>query len=173
MTAENKAGEAMNKATEAGSKAAEAQSLAQKNTQELGSLRQVVSNLDDYKLQGEVTIPFKFNKFTLNDDAKKQLDTLVAEKGKFKRYFIAVEGFTDNRGSTDYNATLSQKRADSVVHYLVAKHDIPVYRIHMVGLGTDKPVDEGKSRASRAKNRRVEVKIYSADQNVGALSQLQ
>src|SRR6266849_7221163 len=48
MTAENKAGEAMNKATEAGSKAAEAQSLAQKNTQEIASLRNVVSNIDDY-----------------------------------------------------------------------------------------------------------------------------
>jgi hypothetical protein len=56
-----------------------------------------------------------------------------------------------------------------VVGYLVAKHDIPIYRIHMVGLGEEKPVDDGHNRAARAKNRRVEVKIFSADQVTASL----
>ena len=81
-----------------------------------------------------------------------------------KRFFIAVEGYTDSTGSKQYNEELSRKRADAVVNYLVAKHDIPIYRIHMIGLGEDKPADEGKNRAARAKNRRVEVKVFSADQ---------
>jgi outer membrane protein OmpA-like peptidoglycan-associated protein len=37
-----------------------------------------------------------------------------------------------------------------------------VYRIHLVGLGPNKPVDEGHTAAARAKNRRVEVKVYTA-----------
>jgi outer membrane protein OmpA-like peptidoglycan-associated protein len=45
----------------------------------------------------------------------------------------------------------------------VSKHDVPIYRIHMIGLGEEKPVDEGKDRAARAKNRRVEVKLFTAD----------
>ena len=46
----------------------------------------------------------------------------------------------------------------------MAKHDIPIYRIHMIGLGQEKPVDEARNRAARAKNRRVEVKVFNADQ---------
>jgi flagellar motor protein MotB len=55
------------------------------------------------------------------------------------------------------------------VAYLVAKHDIPIYRIHMIGLGQEKPVDEARNREARAKNRRVEVKVFNADQVTAAL----
>ena len=57
-----------------------------------------------------------------------------------------------------------------MVEYLVAKHDIPIYRIHMIGLGVEKPVDDARTRSARAKNRRVEVKVFSADQVTGVLS---
>jgi hypothetical protein len=49
------------------------------------------------------------------------------------------------------------------VEYLVV-HDIPIYRIHMIGLGQQRPVDEARNREARAKNRRVEVKVFNADQ---------
>ena len=62
---------------------------------------------------------------------------------------------TDKIGSADYNEALSRRRADRVVAYLVTKHDIPVYRIQLVGLGKEKPVDEGRNREARAKNRVV------------------
>ena len=87
-----------------------------------------------------------------------------------KRFFIAVEGYTDSTGSRQYNEALSRKRADAVVEYLVAKHDIPIYRIHMIGLGQEKPVDEARNTSARAKNRRVEVKVFSADQVTQSLS---
>jgi len=172
MTADTHAGEAMKQATEASNKAAQGIEMAGKNSQELNGLRQVVSNLDDYKLASEISIPFKFDKYTLTDDDKKQLDDLAANTRKSKRYFIAVEGFTDRIGTNEYNQQLSRRRADSVVQYLVTKHDIPLYRIHMIGLGEQKPVAEGRTRADRAKNRRVEVKVFSADQTA-AMSQLQ
>lgn len=170
MSAENRAGEAMNKATQAGQTAEEARNLGNQNAQGLNQLKDVVSNLEDYQLQGEVTVPFKFDSYRLKEDAKQQLDNLVTEKGKLRRYFIAVEGFTDRTGSMQYNEALSRRRADAVVQYLVTKHDVPIYRIHMIGLGKFKPVDEGRKRASRAKNRRVEVKIYSADKTLASLN---
>lgn len=172
MTAQNRANEAQTRANEAASKADQANAGVTKNTEEINNLRQVVSNLDDYKLQTEVTVPFRFDKYALTPDAKQQLDTLAEAVKRDKRYFIAVEGYTDRTGSASYNEGLSRRRADSVVQYLVAKHDIPIYRIHMIGLGSQKPVEEGRGRAARAKNRRVEVKLFSADQGT-AMSSLQ
>ena len=157
-------------AGEALSSAAKANQLGEQNTQAVNALRGVVSNLDDYKLQTTVAVPFQFNKYALSDDAKQDLDKLAGDVKSDKRFFIAVEGYTDKTGSKDYNAALSRRRADSVVEYLVAKHDVPIYRIHMIGLGEEKPVDEAKNRAARAKNRRVEVKVFSADQALASIN---
>lgn len=170
MTAENRANDAMTKANEAGSAAAAVRTIAEKNTQDLVALRGVVGNIDDYKLASEVTVQFPFGKHSLTDEAKQELDQLVAKKGSLKRFVISVEGFTDRTGSADYNVNLSRQRANAVVNYLVANHNIPVYRVYTVGLGKEKPVDDGKTRDARSKNRRVEVKIFSADQNAAAVA---
>jgi outer membrane protein OmpA-like peptidoglycan-associated protein len=151
-------------------RADQANQLGEKNTQELVSLRSVVANLDDYKLQTSVAVPFSFNKYALSTDAKTDLDKLATDVKSGKRFFIAVEGYTDSTGSKAYNETLSRQRADQVVEYLVAKHDIPIYRIHTIGLGEEKPVDEARNRTARAKNRRVEVKVFSADQATESLN---
>lgn len=156
MTAQNSAQSAMTKANDASA-------LANQDSEEIKSLRQQVTNLDDYKQVSDLTIPFAFNKYTLTDKDRQDLDNMVTNAAQNKRYFIAVEGFTDRTGSRQYNETLSRKRADAVTEYLVAKHDIPIYRIHMIGLGDEKPVDDGHTRAARAKNRRVEIKVFSAD----------
>ena len=167
MTAQNKANDAM-------SRADQANQAASKNNEEINHLRtnlqNVVANLDDYKVQNQVTIPFKFDKYALTPEARQQLDSVAQAAQGDKRYFIAVEGFTDSVGSHQYNEALSRRRADAVVQYLVAKHDIPIYRIHMVGLGSEKPAEEGRGRAARAKNRRVEVKLFTAELNASAMS---
>jgi len=162
MTAENKATEAMGKATEAGTAAADARSRADKASADVSSLRNVVANIEDYKLAGETSVLFAFGKDKLTPEGKEALDKLAADKANMKRFVIAVEGFTDKTGSQDYNTALSQRRANSVVNYLVTQHNIPLYRIYTVGLGSQKPADEGKGREARSKNRRVEVKIFSA-----------
>jgi outer membrane protein OmpA-like peptidoglycan-associated protein len=156
-------------AGEAKTTADQANKLGEKNSQELTGLRNVVANIDDYKLQTTVAVPFGFNKYELSADAKAELDTVAGEVKSGKRFFIAVEGYTDATGSKAYNEALSRRRADKVVAYLVAKHDIPIYRIHMIGLGQEKPVDEARNREARAKNRRVEVKVFNADQVTAAL----
>src|SRR5881227_3690404 len=65
--ADQHAGEAKNLADQANQ-------LGQKNSQELNGLRGVISNLDDYKLQTSVAVPFAFNKATLTPEAKADLD---------------------------------------------------------------------------------------------------
>ncbi|MDP9169726.1 MAG: OmpA family protein [Acidobacteriota bacterium] len=163
MSADSRAGDALNKAGEASAKADQA-------NRDLGELRNTVANLDDYKQVAETTLNFKFNSDKLTPDAKQGLDQMVANQGQYKRFFVAVEGFTDRVGSVEYNAALSRRRADAVVEYLVAQHNIPIYRIHMVGLGKMKPVEEGNTRAAGAKNRRVEVTLFSADQGAMAMT---
>jgi outer membrane protein OmpA-like peptidoglycan-associated protein len=160
--ADRHAGDAQNRADQANR-------LGEKNSQDLNTLRSVVSNIDDYKMQTSVAVPFGLNKHELSAEAKAELDKVAGEVKGGRRFFIAVEGYTDATGSKAYNEALSRRRADRVVEYLVAKHEIPIFRIHMVGLGQEKPVDEAKSRTARAKNRRVEVKIFSADQVTSAL----
>jgi outer membrane protein OmpA-like peptidoglycan-associated protein len=166
--ADSHAGEAMTRANQAGQSADKANQAAQQNSEDLNRFRQavsnVVANIDDYKLQNSATVPFRFNRYGLDDDARQDLDKLADSVKADKRYFIAVEGFTDSTGTKQYNEMLSRRRADAVVEYLVAQHDIPIYRIHVVGLGEAKPVDEGRNRAARAKNRRVDVKVFSADE---------
>jgi len=163
QAADQHAGEAMNKANQAAQ-------IGDQNTQALNSLRQVVSNIDDYKMQTSVSVPFKFDKYVLTSDAKQELDKIAGDVKSDKRFFIAVEGYTDSTGSRQYNEALSRRRADAVVEYLVGKHDIPIYRVHMIGLGQEKPVDESRNREARAKNRRVEVKVFSADQVTNSLN---
>jgi len=169
-TADQHAGDAMNKANTADQHAAQADQKADAATQGLNQLRGVVANLDDYKLQTSATVPFNFNRYMLTKESKQDLDKLADDVKADKRFFIAVEGYTDNVGSKQYNEELSKKRADAVVNYLVAEHDIPIYRIHMIGLGEEKPVDTARNRAARAKNRRVEVKVFSADQVMSSMN---
>jgi len=161
--ADQHAGEAMTSAKKAGDTADAA-------SRDLSKLRNVVANIDDYKMQTSASVPFAFNKATLTSEAKADLDKLAPALTSNKRFVVTVEGYTDATGDKNYNEALSRKRADAVVNYLVAKQNVPIYRIHMIGLGEEKPVDEAKNRAARAKNRRVEVKVLTADLEPGTSS---
>ena len=55
--------------------------------------------------------------------------------------------------------------------YLITQHNIPVFRIQDIGLGNEKPADTGRNRAARAKNRRVEVRMFTADTNLAMAQQ--
>jgi len=170
MTADQNAANADKHAGDAMNRANQVAQTADHNTQAIDGLKNVIANIDDYKLQTSVSVPFGFNRHVLTPEAQKDLDTLSGDAKRNQRFAIAVEGYTDSVGDKEYNEALSRRRAEAVVEYLVAKHDIPIYLIHLVGLGDQKPVDEGTDRAARAKNRRVEVKVFSADQAMTEMS---
>jgi len=133
------------------------------NSKEINDLRGVIANIDDYKPAGDATVVhFAVNKYILTKDEKAKLDAMATQLGSQQRYFITVEGFTDQTGTAAINDQLSRSRADAVISYLVGSHDVPVYRIHMVGLGSQKLVDEGKGRKAREASRRVEVTLFTA-----------
>jgi OOP family OmpA-OmpF porin len=156
-----KAAEVDQKAQAAGQSAAQAQTLADNAVHRVDSLQNTVANLDNYHVVNETSIQFAFDKDNLSKDAKAALDQLATNVPSTKGYIIALEGGTDSVGNADYNYSLSERRANSVIQYLASQHNIPAHKIYVVGLGKDKPVDSNKTREGRAKNRRVDVRLMT------------
>ncbi len=161
QAASSKADEANQKALAAGQQADQAQSLASQVSTGVNTLGQQVINLDNYQPVVETSVHFAFNQSDLTKKAKEALDQLGSEIASQKHYVITVEGDTDSTGPADYNYLLSQRRADSVIHYLATKYDVPAHKIYVIGLGKDKPAAPNSSTAGRAKNRRVDVRLLT------------
>ena len=70
-----------------------------------------------------------------------------------------MEGYTDNRGDKAYNEQLGLDRAESVKRYLYEEHQIPLHRISVISYGSDKPIAPNTTKAGRAQNRRVVIKV--------------
>jgi outer membrane protein OmpA-like peptidoglycan-associated protein len=106
-------------------------------------------------------VHFAFNKAELTKKAKQALDQLAGELPNTPHYILAINGDTDSVGSKEYNYGLSQRRADAVIQYMAEAHNIPAYKIYVVGLGKDSPVASNSTSSGRAKNRRVDVKLMT------------
>jgi OOP family OmpA-OmpF porin len=153
------------KAMAAGSEADKAQMAANGATQRVDALTNTVINLDNYRPVVETAVHFGFNKDNLTKDAREAIDQLAASVATTKGYIITVEGATDSVGTSEYNYDLSQRRANAVIQYLAAEKSVPAYKIYLIGLGKDKPVETNKTRDGRAKNRRVDIRLMT---NTGA-----
>ena len=160
-----KAAEVDQKALAAGSEADKAQLSANSATQRVDVLTNAVVNLDNYRPVVETAVHFGFNRDNLTKEAKEAIDQLATSVATTKGYIITVEGATDSVGSAEYNYDLSLRRADAVIQYLAAEKSVPAYKIYLIGLGKDKPVDTNKTRDGRAKNRRVDIRLMT---NTGA-----
>jgi outer membrane protein OmpA-like peptidoglycan-associated protein len=154
------AGDALTKGGQAMEQAQGARSMAENNMARTGQLEKYIDSYDNFQMSSSKTILFGFDKATLTDDAKKDLDDLAQSLSNAKKYVIEVQGFTDTTGPSNYNYGLSERRAATVVRYLTEKHNIPVYRVHTIGLGKDMPAQGAKGREGRKLSRRVEVKVY-------------
>ncbi len=173
-TADEKATDAGKKAAEAAAAAAQANSAAAAAAQQAQAantlaqqtgtkLDTTIQNLDNYKLVSTAPIYFKLGKSVLSKDEEAKLDEAIQKLASMKGYLIEVEGFADRTGNVAYNRELSRKRADSVVHYLAVEHNIPLRSIRELGVGSDFPDANNKTRDDRKENRRVDVKIYMLD----------
>lgn len=105
---------------------------------------------------------FEFNKFDLKDESKVELRKVIAFLNKNPTLNVEIGGHTDNVGGKAYNLQLSEKRAKSVMDYLVT-NGIPISRLSSKGYGDSLPVADNTTDAGRAQNRRTEFKIVSVD----------
>jgi outer membrane protein OmpA-like peptidoglycan-associated protein len=154
-----KANEADQHALEAGTKATAAQQTAQQAHTRLNTVEQVVTNIDQYQASTQTEIRFKPGQTLLSKNAKEALDEMATPLKSQRGYIIEVQGFSSGHGQTAISN--SQKMAESVVRYLVLNHEIPVYRIYLVGMG-NAPVQAAASDTKptkRISGGRVEISL--------------
>ena len=137
-----------------------AQETADKAIAGIATTNERISALDDYEAGKASTVNFKVASAVLSPESKTMLDEIANQAKTQKGFVIQVTGFASSDGNENYNRMLSQKRADSVVRYLVETHNIPLRRIITpFGYGELNPVADNTSRDGRQQNRRVEVAI--------------
>lgn len=105
---------------------------------------------------------FKSGRALMPGDAKVKFDAMITQlKADPKGVFIEIEGYTDNVGTTAYNERLGLERAETVKRYLHEQHQMPLHKINVISYGEEKPVAPNTTRAGRAQNRRVVVRVLS------------
>jgi peptidoglycan-associated lipoprotein len=105
---------------------------------------------------------FKFNKAALPDSARQRLDEMVAQlKQDPKAIFLEIEGHTDNVGGKFVNDKVGLERAESVKRYLYEQYQIPLHKMNVISYGEEKPVAPNNTKAGRAQNRRVVIKVLA------------
>jgi outer membrane protein OmpA-like peptidoglycan-associated protein len=103
-------------------------------------------------------IYFDFDKYDLKPESNSELDRVFRFLNSNPGIKVEISAHTDSKGSDEYNLDLSQKRAQSVVDYLVVK-GIIVERLAARGYGESVPVADNETEEGRALNRRVEMRI--------------
>src|SRR3954453_4212864 len=159
--ASDKANEADQHALDAGNKATAAQQSAQQVTTRVQTVENVVSNIDQYKASNQTEIRFRPGQTVLSKNAKDALDQMANGLKGQRGYIIEVQGFSSGKGQTAI--TTSQKMAESVVRYLVLNHEIPVYRIYLVGMGNAPVASDDAAKTKRVNGGRVEISLLKND----------
>jgi outer membrane protein OmpA-like peptidoglycan-associated protein len=101
---------------------------------------------------------FATGKADLNQDAKIALAKLSGIVLNYPSLKLAIAGYTDSTGSADFNQTLSEKRANAVMAYLMGQ-GLSDASMTAQGYGPNDPVADNNTAAGRQKNRRVEIVI--------------
>jgi len=154
-----KANEADQHAVEAGNRAQQANQLASQANTRLTTVEQVVGNMDQYHPVTQADLHFRPGQTVLSKKAKDTLDEMADTVKSQKGYLLEVQGFSAGKGQAAIEN--SQRLAQSVARYLVLNHDIPVYRIYLVGMGNAPlPATAENTKAKRATSGgRVEVSL--------------
>lgn len=126
----------------------------------------IVKELDKKVRLGQIIklkkLIFGMDQAELNEEAYEELDEIQVFLRANPTVKIEVRGHTNDRCDTSFCNELSQKRAQSVVSYLVSK-GIPKEQLTAKGYGKTKPVASNRYSAGRKKNQRVELKIVEVD----------
>ncbi len=104
--------------------------------------------------QGVTDIHFAFDRYELTDESKTSLQTLGTFLNQNPDTTMTIEGHADERGTTEYNLALGEKRAQAVKDYLVSLGVSPG-RLTSVSYGEERPLDPGHNELAWSLNRRA------------------
>jgi outer membrane protein OmpA-like peptidoglycan-associated protein len=118
-------------------------------------LTKLMASRNQRKLVETIHVQFGYNRADLSDRAQTALAELIKELADNPTLQVDLEGYTDWRGTPEYNLDLSERRVATVRRFLV-QHGVDMSRINWIGMGA---ITERGSRADLAKNRRVTVRL--------------
>jgi len=159
-SARAEAAAAQTSANQAGEAAKQAQATAD-------AAHNRINGLDDYEPVKTITVYFNTGSSTLSREAKATIDEAAAwvRTQDRKGWVAEVVGYADSRGNTLGNRNLSEQRAKAVIYYMATEQKLPITRlVQPFGYGA---LDDN-SAASRAKNRRVEIRLMKNKGIAGA-----
>jgi len=149
---------AISNAARGGAKAA--QETADAAIAGVNATNERITAMDDYVVQSTATVNFRVNSAILSPEAKASLDEVATAAMAMKGYVIEVTGFASSDGGLKKNKSLSQRRAQAVIDYMIETHNVPLRRIgQSFGFGELQAVADNTTREGREQNRRVEVKL--------------
>lgn len=132
---------------------------------------QVLSRFENLKLERRLVLNlrdgalFAFNSAAVSPEVKREIDGFLSdvkgESGDMDSAVVVVAGHTDGTGSEEYNFELGRRRADNVARYLITQKQIDPLRVVTVSYGKSAAIADNGTRGGRARNRRVEILIYS------------
>ena len=118
----------------------------------------ITKNAEEALSEHANDILFNTGKSTFKTGVSAKLDLIAEVMMTYNKATFSVDGHTDSTGTEAINKKVSQSRADAVRDYLI-KRGVDASRVQAVGVGESKPLDSNKTRAGRAKNRRVEIRV--------------
>ncbi len=139
-----------------------AQATADQAQSDADTANRRINGLDDYEVFKTLTVHFRLGSAVLSPAAKEEIDEAAASvrSESLKGWIVAVVGYADTTGNTAKNRSLSERRAEAVIDYLVTQHDLPPRRlVQPFGYGSLKPVATNGTRQGRALNRRAEIRV--------------
>lgn len=101
---------------------------------------------------------YGYNEYEIQPESRSEIERIAMMMFTNPTVKIEVSGHTDSKGSEEYNQELSEKRAKSVVNYLIML-DVEEDRLTFKGYGKTTPIASNETAAGRAKNRRTEIEI--------------
>ncbi len=106
---------------------------------------------------------FDFDSAELSAEGRSALDANAVILGEYADIRVEVQGHADERGTTEYNLALGQKRADAVVRYLLSRN-VSTARVKSVSYGEERPSDGRSVETAWSANRRAEFVVsWSGD----------
>ena len=124
------------------------------------ALRGRMADIDKYNIKGTTNVFFDTGRYALSPQSKAELCTTATTAEATNNALMLVVGYTDSVGSEEYNQTLSEKRASSVINYLQQACRWAPYRmLTPTGMAESDPLASNDTEEGKAQNRRVSVNV--------------
>lgn len=132
----------------------------EQNIRDIDETTKRFTALSEYDVKGEATVKFTSGSSKISAQDQEALKSLAQTAAGLTGYIVEVTGYADATGGAAMNTSLSEDRAKGVITYLVQQGGIPVRHIVAPGaMGEYGAKAPNETKAGRAENRRVEVKV--------------